>query len=117
MYKRQEEYRRGTFAIGGPTDAVERVGGRAPEDIETIARRIVAQRREAQRSVGATSQAVWNFMRILATPKPDTDAIVHRKGHVLIDQPQMSQDNAEWRNSHGAPALQSNLSDVARSAA
>ena len=46
-------------------------------------------------------------MKILATPKPDTDAIVRRKGHVLIEQPQMSQDNAEWRNSHGAPARKS----------
>lgn len=96
-----DEYRRGTFAVGGPSDAVEKVGGRKAEDIDTIARRVVAERPEARRSFGNTSRAVLNFMKILATPKPDTAAIVRRKGHVLLDGPQLCQDNAEWRASHG----------------
>ena len=33
-----EEYRAGTFAVGGPTDIVERVGGQPPEDLEDFYR-------------------------------------------------------------------------------
>ena len=33
-----EEYRAGTFAIGGPTNIVERVGGQPPEDLEDFYR-------------------------------------------------------------------------------
>lgn len=112
-----EEYRRGTFAIGGPTDAVEKVGGRRPDDLTTIARRIVARRREARRTVGNTSRAVLNFMKILATPKPDTEAIMRRKGHVLLEAPQMCQDNAEWLDHHMQPTPRRNLSHPTRSAA
>ena len=69
-----EEYRRGTFAVGGPTDAVEAVGGRPPETFETIARRVVAERPEAVRSWRNRAAAVANFARIAATrtacPKP-----------------------------------------------
>ncbi|MCP4319717.1 MAG: hypothetical protein GY789_27990 [Hyphomicrobiales bacterium] len=34
------------------------------------------------------------------TPKPDTEAIVRRRGHVLIKDPLMCQDNAKWHDSH-----------------
>jgi len=37
-----EELKAGTFAIGAPTDAVERLTGTAPESMETIARRYLA---------------------------------------------------------------------------
>lgn len=96
-----DEYRRGTFALGGPTDAVEKVCSRKAEDIDTIARRVVAERGEARRNLGNTTRAVLNFVKILMTPKPDTEAIVRRKGHVLLKDPQFCQDNAEWRASHG----------------
>ena len=99
-----EEYRNGTFAVGGPTDAVERVGGRKPEDIDAIARRIVAARPEAVRSLRNRSRAVFNFLKIAMTAKPDTNAIMRRRGHVLIDRPQMCLDNTEWRSSHAQGA-------------
>ncbi len=112
-----DEYRRGTFAVGGPTDAVERVGGRKADDIDTIARRIVAERREARRTLGNTSRAVLNFLKILMTPKPDTEAIVRRKGHVLLTNPQLCQDNAEWRARHGPVAPPSSQLHSIQSAA
>ena len=37
-----DELKRGTFAIDAPTDVVERLTGRPPEDMETIARRYLA---------------------------------------------------------------------------
>ncbi len=95
-----EEYRRGTFAVGGPTDTVERVGGRPPEPFETTARRVVAQRPEAARSLRNRAVALANFARILATPKPDVGAIEHRRGHVTLSVPVFAQDSTEWRRGH-----------------
>ncbi len=94
------EYQRGAFAVGGPTDAVETVGGRAPESFETITRRVAAQRPEAVRSAANKTAALRNFMKILVTRKPDPDAIERRRGHVLIADPAFCQDSAEWRESH-----------------
>ncbi len=94
------EYQKGAFAVGGPTDAVETVGGRAPESFETIVRRVVAQRPEAARSLVNKSAAIRNFMKIVFTPKPDSDAIERRRGHVLLADPVFCQDSPEWRESH-----------------
>jgi len=95
-----EEYRRGTFAVGGPTDAVERVGGRPPEPFEAIARRVTAQRPEAVRSLRNRVTALANFARILVTVKPDVDAIEQRRGHVTLKAPVFAQDSGEWRLGH-----------------
>ena len=47
-----DEYRRGAFAIHAPSNVVRELTGREPEDFETIARRIVATRPEAVRTLG-----------------------------------------------------------------
>ena len=95
-----EEYRRGTFAVNAPTRAVEEVAGRAPESFETIARRVVAERPEAARSAGNKLRAAANFLKIALARRPDVAAIEHRRGHVLIKNPEFCGDNAEWQQSH-----------------
>ncbi|MCP5084008.1 MAG: NmrA family NAD(P)-binding protein [Alphaproteobacteria bacterium] len=55
-----EEYRRGTFAVNAPTDAVEQVAGRPAEDFETIARRVVAERPDAVRPQAAAC-GLWRI--------------------------------------------------------
>lgn len=102
------EYQKGAFAVGGPTDAVERVAGREPESFETIARRVVAERPQAVRSLANRAAAIGNFMKILTTPKPDPDAIERRLGHVLLSDPVLCQDSAEWRERHDPGAVPSN---------
>ena len=99
-----EEYQKGTFAVGGPTDAVEIVAGRTPEDFETIARRVIGERPEAVRTFANQARAIGNFMKILLTPKPDADGIEHRLGHVLLSTPAFCRDNGEWLESHDPAA-------------
>ncbi len=96
-----EEYRRNAFAVGGPTNAVLEVGGHPPEDFETIVRRYVAQRTEAQRSFANQLHAVWNFAQILLTPAPDWDRYEGRQNHPKVGQPVYAPDFAAWVESHG----------------
>ena len=98
-----EEYRRGTFAVNAPTNAVEQVAGRPAEDFETIARRIVAERPETERTAGSRVRAAANFLKIALARRPDIAAIERRRGHVLIENPAFCGDNAEWLESHMIP--------------
>jgi hypothetical protein len=99
-----EEYRRNAFAVNAPTSAVADVGGRAPEDFESIARRYAAARPEARRSVGGTAGALWNLARILVTPPLDLDRVERVQGHPYIAACELTQDSAAWRATR-APAL------------
>jgi uncharacterized protein YbjT (DUF2867 family) len=92
-----EEYRRNAFAVGAPTGAVAEVGGRAPEDFESIARRYVASRPEARRSAGGIARALWSLMRILSTRPLDPDRIERVQGHPRIAAGELTQDSATWR--------------------
>ena len=95
-----EEYRRGTFAAGAPSDAVQEVGGRVPEDFETIVRRYAAHQPDAVRSIGNKVRAALGFGKILITPAPDNLAVEREGGHVLISRPQFAPESAEWLASH-----------------
>ena len=95
-----EEYQRGAFAVSAPTDAVQVVGGREPEDFETIARRYAASRPEAVRTRANKLRALRNFIRILATAKPDPDRIERQLNHVLLEAPTFASESTEWRHYH-----------------
>ena len=95
-----QDYQRGAFAVGGPSDAVRVVGGREPEAFSSIARRTVTSRPEGARSVMAGIRALANFARILLTPAPDAPSIERRRDHVLLDAPRFSQESEIWRDSH-----------------
>jgi uncharacterized protein YbjT (DUF2867 family) len=95
-----EDYRRNAFAVGGPTDAVERVAGRAPEDFETVARRYVAACPEAKRSIGGTARALWNLARILLTPPLDLDEVERIQGHSRVKGSEFVDESTVWRAAH-----------------
>ena len=95
-----QEYRRRTFAVGGPTDAVRVVAGREPESFETVARRVIAERSATRRTPASIARAIGNFAKILMTPKPDPDRTEHQRDHVLIPSPKLAQDSSEWRTGH-----------------
>ena len=95
-----EEYRRGAFAVAAPTSAVRDVAGREPEDFESIARRVIAERPEAIRSLSNRMRAIANFAKILVTPRPNPDRIERDRGHVLIDTPAFARDSTEWLEHH-----------------
>ncbi|MGI9386406.1 MAG: NmrA family NAD(P)-binding protein [Methyloligellaceae bacterium] len=99
-----DEYRRGSFAVNAPTKVVKALTGREPEDFETIARRVVAARPEAVRSVGNRLTAIRNFMKIALAAKVDADEIERRRDHVLLKSPTFVRDSEAWRETHDPAA-------------
>ena len=96
-----EQYRRGTFAIGAPTDAVERVAGVRPEDFGTIAERYVAQDPMGRPSIKGAIRAAAGFGRSLLTRPIDPVAEEQRRDHALIRGGRLSQDSPSWCAAHG----------------
>lgn len=99
-----EEYRRNAFAVSAPTSAVADVGGRAPEDFESIAQRYAASRPEARRSVAGAVRALWNLARILVTPPLDLHRVERDQGHPAITAGEFTSDSAIWRATHALAA-------------
>jgi NAD(P)H dehydrogenase (quinone) len=97
-----EEYRRGTFAVGAPTDHVARIGGRDPEPFETVVRRHVQERPALRRSAARTLGAMGGFAKILLTRPFDLRAAEEARDYVRIAEPAYAQDDAEWRGGHTA---------------
>lgn len=97
-----QDYRRNAFAVGAPTDVVREVGGREPEDFETIVRRYVSERPEARRSLLNLLRAVTNFARIPLTP-----ALDFNRWQRIQDQPapkatRLAADSPVWLATHNA---------------
>lgn len=62
LYNR--EYRAGKFDVGGPTDVVQRVAGKAPDDFETIVRRFLQESSYGTPNAGGWLTAFKKFMAI-----------------------------------------------------
>ncbi len=106
-----EDYRRNAFGIGAPTNAVLEVGGREPEDFETITRRYISNSPGAVRTVGNRLKAVRFFIKMLLTPSPDVDSYERRQGHVLLREPEYSTGSEEWLAEHASPGDGHNFAD------
>jgi hypothetical protein len=98
-----EDYRRNAFGIGAPTNAVLEVGGREPEDFETIVRRYVANSPGAVRSLGNRLKALRFFIKMLMTPTPDMDSYERGLGHVFLREPEYTTGSEEWLAEHVPP--------------
>jgi len=94
------EYRRGAFAVNAPTRNVEIVGGRMPESFENIVRRHAAQRPDLAPGFGRKLKAIGGFLKILATRPPNVEAIAAKKDFVVLEAPNFSQDDPDWRDTH-----------------
>ena len=98
-----EDYRRNAFGIGAPTNAVLEVGGREPEDFETIVGRYVANNPQVVRSLGNRLKAVRFFVKMLLTPAPDMDRYERGRDHVLLREPEYTTASEEWLAEHAPP--------------
>ncbi len=98
-----EDYRRGAFAVNAPTDAVAAVGGRDPEDFESIARRHASSRPEARRTLANTARALWGVVRILLTPALDLDRVERVQGHPRLRASELADQSQVWRAEHACP--------------
>jgi len=106
-----EEYRRGTFALAAPSPVIPTLLGREAESFETIARRYVATRPEARRSLARWVSALGHFARTLLIRAVDYDAAERRLDHVLLAEPDYAQDSPGWRR------MAARLPDTTRTAA
>jgi len=95
-----EDYRLNAFAAGGPTDVVERLTGRPPEDFETIAQRYVSTRPEARRTLRNKVKAIWAFAKILLTSTPDVKAIERRWEVPQLPSSRFATENLYWKKTH-----------------
>jgi len=95
-----EEHKRTALTIDAPNNVVRDIGGRDPEDFETIARRYIAERPEAKRTMVNKLKAIKFFIKMLLTPSPDMDKYERDQGHPLIANPEYSSDSNEWLSTH-----------------
>jgi uncharacterized protein YbjT (DUF2867 family) len=108
-----QDYQRNSFAIGAPNEVVREIGGRPPEDFETIVRRYVAVSPFARRTIGAKGRALGNLMTALLTKAPDPAAIRQRLELPTIANAKLAADSQIWLSTHhpermtgeAAPAL------------
>ncbi|WP_306261206.1 NmrA family NAD(P)-binding protein [Pararhizobium sp. IMCC21322] len=95
-----DEYRRGTFAVNAPTQHVLKIGGRVPEDIETIIRREVSERTDLKPGFARTAKAMVGFLKVLATTAPNTSAIEASKDFVQLARSEFCQESEFWQQTH-----------------
>ncbi|MEP1574260.1 NmrA family NAD(P)-binding protein [Roseibium album] len=108
-----EEYRRGSFAVNAPTQDVHRVGGRVPEEFESIVRRLVATRPELQASRAASVRTLVGFLKIVLTPALDLERVQSARDYVRIANPRFSQQTPDWVATHAGQSAQSTTAKVA----
>jgi len=101
MKRYSEELRKGAFAVGAPTDHVERVTGRKPEDFETTARRYIANPGliAPGLAVGSKLGTIWNLMKMTATRAPNLGRFERDRDYPALVSPLLAHESAEWRAS------------------
>lgn len=98
-----KDYRRNAFGIGAPTEDVLEVGGRQPEDFETIVRRYVSMRPDVRRTVINRLKAATTFARIPFTPAFDLDRLQRIQEQPQPRESSLAPDSAAWLATHGGP--------------
>ena len=98
-----DEFRRGAFEVGSTNNVILDIGGRPPEDFETIVRRYVAADPRTKRTLGNKFRAIIGFMKILVSRAPDLDKYEQAQGHPLLREPKFARDAAPWTATHDVP--------------
>jgi NAD(P)H dehydrogenase (quinone) len=89
------------FAVGAPTDHVQRILGRAPENFESVVRRYVAEpeRITPGLKIGSKLSALAFTVRMLLRRTPNFDRWERERGHPLLVNPVLAHENPEWLDS------------------
>jgi NAD(P)H dehydrogenase (quinone) len=113
-----DELKRGTFAIGAPTDAVQRLTGRPPEDMATIARRYLNALPGTKRGLSGMARAMRVLAKSSITPAPS------RRRYLQAFQDgesvgRLAVESNRWRLSHDPEQVQNSprvrvMSEVAQ---
>jgi NAD(P)H dehydrogenase (quinone) len=110
-----EEYRRDAFAIGAPTSVVRDIGGREPEDFETIARRYLTANRNAARTFSGFARTTRTVLKTLLTPALDLDGYARQFELPQLHTARFSGESPEWGMTHGRSGA-ATAADVATAA-
>ncbi|MCG8325641.1 MAG: NmrA family NAD(P)-binding protein [Thiotrichales bacterium] len=96
-----EELRKGAYAIGAPTDHVEQVCGRPPEEFEVTASRYLDNPQAVWHGFKNDSrlQALFMMIKILMTRAPDLDAFEAARGVPRLRNAMLAHENDEWVSS------------------
>ena len=94
-----EEVRGGTYAVGAPTDHVERVTGRPAEEFEVTVRRFVKHPEMVLPGleIGTRLGAVGLMLKTILTRAPDLDRWEAARGYPRPANPVLAHDSEEWR--------------------
>jgi NAD(P)H dehydrogenase (quinone) len=101
-----QDHDRGAFEIGGTTDDVLQVAGRAPESFETITGRYAAHP-QVQSTPGAFLKTLAAFMSVPLRPGMNPRRYAEALRLPRPDRPILSADSALWRGEHGATVSES----------
>lgn len=89
----------GAFAIGAPTDHVQRLTGQPAEDFEATARRYaddVSLLAPNLRPL-TTLEAIVFLARMMFTPAPDFSSMERSEGFPQLERPMLGHENESWR--------------------
>jgi len=95
-----QDYQAGAFGLGAPTDAVERVTGRAPEDFVSIAKRYVAASPQAVRGFSGVLREVTGLAAALLARRPDVNLIAAKLGVPHLESYVLARDSSAWMATH-----------------
>jgi NAD(P)H dehydrogenase (quinone) len=95
-----QDYQQNAFGIGAPTETVEEVTGRAPEDFETIARRYVAASPFVIRGPVGVIREVAGLAAVLLARTPNLNKIEARLGVPRISNFALAADSPAWQTTH-----------------
>jgi NAD(P)H dehydrogenase (quinone) len=95
-----EEYRRGVFGFGGPTNAVLEVSGQEPEDFATIARRYVQEDPVARITFRSKLRAIRKLCNAIATKPIHPINTEIQRGHALINDGLLCSDSQQWKDAY-----------------
>lgn len=99
------EHRRGTFAIGAPTDDVATVTGTPAEPFAVTAARYAAMP-FAARTPALVARTILRFLRIGITPTPNAERQARALQLPQLAHPALSIDSPDWQHRHAQPEPQ-----------
>jgi NAD(P)H dehydrogenase (quinone) len=95
-----QDYQRNAFGIGAPTQVVEQLTGRPPEDFLVIAKRYSAQAPSAKRGLPGVLREAGGIIAALTAKPLDIAAAEHQLGLQQINGFRLAADSEEWLASH-----------------
>lgn len=98
------EYQQNAFAVGGPTDVVETVGGRPPEDFESIVRRYASQSSFVRRTPLSMLRALMGLTRAMLTPLVDLEGQARILQLPRLPEAPLAVESSRWLRARGRSA-------------